>query len=293
MTKAPVYVLITPARNEDCSLGTTIRSVARQTVLPACWLIVNDGSTDRTEEIVRLFARRYSWIRLVSRRREGRHEFGSKATCVVEAYRLLENQAFDFCGVLDADITLPPRYFSEVMENFRHCTRLGIAGGRVCEVVKGRVVNQVVARDSVPGAVQFFRRECYEQIGGYLPLPYGGIDAAAEIMARMAQWEVRSIPGLAVLHDGRVGASVGGVLRMRFFRGRTFWSLRYGLVFQIARTFRRLVERPFVVGSLFEFCGYVYHRILHIPTGLPREVCDYLRAEQRKKLLSLLGGRRI
>ena len=100
----------------------------------------------------------------------------------------------------DADVTFDENYFESILTQFHENPSLGISGGVICDVINGKINHHVISADwSVSGAIQLFRRKCYEDIGGYIPIKRG-IDAIAEVMARMQGWEVRSFPEFKVLH---------------------------------------------------------------------------------------------
>lgn len=291
MTEGMAYVLLTAAKDEAYYIGQTIESVLRQTVLPVRWVIVDDGSSDGTASVVERVGRSQPWVTLLRLPPRKNRGFGSKARAIGAAYGILGNVEFSYVGNLDADVTLPPDYYSTMVECLRADPRLGVVGGALKDVIGIRRLAQDPSPDSVAGPVQFFRRECFEQVGGYLPLQYGGVDAAAEITARLHGWKVRTVVAVSALHHRPVGSYSDGPLTAAIHRGRTFWSLRYTGLFEVARTFRRLRTRPFVLGAVAELLGYVWYRLRGIGTGLPDPVVRYLRREQRRKLLSVPSRR--
>jgi glycosyltransferase involved in cell wall biosynthesis len=282
------YIIITPAHNEEAFIEKTILSMINQTVRPLKWIVVNDNSTDRTGEIAEQYAKQYDFIRLVNLSRSGGRDFGNK----VRAFNrgLAEVQALDYqyIGNLDADISLKKNYFEQILLELHKDSKLGIAGGMVSSKKEGKFISQEVALDSVDGAVQLFRRACFEQIGGYIALPQGGIDGAAEIMARKIGWRVRTFPEIRALEHRRTGWAAGSPLASKRKEGRRLYSLGYGLLFFFARCVYRLMERPRIVGSASAFFGYLSALICREPIVLAPDVVRYLRAEQRDKLMSLL-----
>lgn len=198
------YILVTPARNEENSIRDTIESVVNQTVIPSKWAIVSDASTDRTDVIIKAYAERYDWIKYLrksSRREKG---FASKVESFNMGLQSIISEEYSFIGNLDADIAIDSDYFERVINAFINNSKLGICGGRVFERRNNSLRNRKSSITSVAGAVQLFRKKCYEQIGGYLPLRYGGIDSAAEITARSKGWDVQTIADLQVIHNGPV-----------------------------------------------------------------------------------------
>ncbi len=282
------YAIITPAHNEEVFIERTIESVVSQTVLPAKWVIVNDSSTDRTRQIVESHVSCHDFIKLINLNREAGRHFGNKVRAFNSGVAALAECGYDYIGNLDADITLDRDYYERVLREFDKNPKLGIAGGMVSSYIDGRFVSQEVALDSVAGAVQLFRRGCFEQVGGYLALPFGGIDAAAEIMARMKDWSVRTFPEYRVLEHRRTGTATSGPIAARIKEGRRFYSLGYGFVFYCVRCVRRSMERPRLIGSAASLYGYLASLFRGKPVMLPPDVVRYLRSEQRGKLARVL-----
>lgn len=287
------YVLITPARNEEAFIEKTIQSVISQTVLPKWWIIVSDRSTDRTDEIVRRYAATYSFIRLVRIQKTSQRNFGAKVNAFKAGYDSLGNVGYDFIGNLDADVSFVPSYYQDVMTHFADNNRLGIAGGIIQELINDTYVSQNISLNSVAGAVQLFRKECYENIGGYIPLEYGGIDAAAEILARTNGWEVRTLPQYKVLHHRCVTTGKRNIFATRFYQGMTNYLLGYSPFFHIMRSLHRVVQRPLLIGSIASILGYYCAFFQRKDRKLPDSAVTFLRNEQRGRLKSYFvnGGK--
>jgi len=286
---APSYVLVTPAKNEAAFIGGTIESVISQTIKPAKWVIVDDGSTDDTAKIVRSYLPDHPFIQLLTVLATGPRNFGSKAVAFKAGLQLVENTNYSFVGNLDADITLPATYYETVLAAFQQDPKLGIAGGAVFNDIGGKLITSDTTLDSVGGAVQLFRSECFRQVGGYLPLPYGGIDAAAEIMARMHGWAVKKVAGMRVHEHRRTGTAQAGILAARFNVGIRFHTLGYSTGFYIYRAIYRIVDPPFLIGSIVSLAGFVYSKLRGDPVRLPANAVRYLRSEQKAKIRRFIG----
>lgn len=286
-TPAP-YVIVTPAHNEEAHIERTILSVLGQTVRPRQWIVVSDNSSDRTSAIVAAHARRHPFIRLVDLKRSGERHFGNKVRAFNVGVAQLNVPDYGFIGNLDADISLERHYFEKVLAAFAADATLGIAGGMVSSRIGNRFVSQNVAHDSVAGAVQLFRRECFETIGGYVPLPLGGIDSAAEIMARMKGWRVRTIPDLTVLEHRRTGTACAPPVVSKFREGQCLRSLGYDFGFLLLRCFYRSLDAPVLLGSMATLAGYARSALARDPLVLSPEVVRYLRSEQRRKVANSL-----
>ena len=186
------YVLVSAAYNEEANIAHTLRAVANQTVLPSRWVVVSDGSTDGTDAIVLEWAEQNPFIEFVRVEKSAKHSFAAKVHALRRGFARLAGGEYAFIGVLDADVTFEPDYFQQLLERFAKNPDLGIAGGNIEQLVDGVVVPRIKDFDSVAGAVQFCRRECFEQTGGLPALRHGGEDAAMEIAARMHGWRTQT-----------------------------------------------------------------------------------------------------
>lgn len=288
MSKLPKYILITPAHNEELLIKQTIQSVTNQSIKPVRWVIVDDASTDRTAEIANHYCSEHDFLKVVRIKRNiGRH-FGNKAAAFNRGLAECSDLSVDFIGNLDADISLERTYFEEILKEFDRNANLGLAGGMVYSLMDGEYVSQNVALDSVAGAVQLFRSKCFEAVGGYIPLPYGGIDSAAEIIARMKGWKVQTFPKHRVLEHRRTGSAMSGTLAARMKEGRLYYSLGYSPYFHLLRCFYRAKEPPKIVGSAAEVVGFLIAAISGEGFALDSDVVRHLRSEQRIKLRLIL-----
>ena len=284
------YVLMTAARNEAGFIERTLRAVAAQTIAPAIWVIVSDGSTDETDSIVEAYAREFSFIRLVRIDRHGCRAFGSKVDALRQAPLELEHIRYGFIGNVDADVSLPRHYFEALIEHFRRDTWLGIAGGWVNENYgRGFEARPFNRTSSVPHAAQLVRRCCYESIGGYARLPHGGEDTCAAISAEMCGWKARSFPELAIMHH-RITSSAGGICRSRFRTGLADWSLGYDLLYELLKCVHRASEYPYIVGTVLRLSGYIYGTLTSEPRPVSSEFVTYLRRSQRRQIRSRVNN---
>ena len=278
------YVVITPARNEEGYIEHTLESMVAQTVRPARWVVVDDGSTDRTAEIVAGYAARFDFIRLVRMVRDPKRDFAKKVGAFNRGLDELRDIEFDFIGNIDADMSFGPDYFGKVLATFDHQPRLGVAGGIVYTRFTDTFKTYDHTSDSVGGKVQLFRRQCFDDIGGYRALPWGGIDATAEIMARMRGWLVRKSLDAPAYEHRPTGFAYGNPLQIKFCEGRRFYSLGYDPLFFALRCVSRAAEYPFVVGSGVALARYAWSLLRREAYALPADVVRFLRDEQRRKL---------
>lgn len=290
MTTAHPYVLISAARNEEASIERTIRAVTAQACVPTRWLIVSDGSTDRTDEIVQRYADQYPFIQLCRVRRRQERSFGSKAVAINNGYETIRDLEHDFVGILDVDITFSPGYYERVMAHMDAQPDLGIAGGLLYDVWAGRPVRHITStRWSVSGAIQMFRKECWQKIGGYVPA-HGGIDAVAEVMARMQGFRVQTFPELHVWHHRRTGSHKGGLVGIFLHRGMEDYGIGYHPVFFFLRAMRRSLHKPWILSGTVMLIGYAWASIRREKRQVPEDFVRFLRDEQMDRVLRFLKG---
>jgi len=191
------YVLVTAARNEETYIERTIESVVAQTMLPRKYVIVSDGSTDGTDDIVKRYAAQHDFVELLRLEDNGARDFASQVYGQHAGVERLQDLEYDFIGMLDADISFEPDYYERILKKFQQNPRLGLAGGLLFDLYGGKWYQQKVDVSlNVSGPVQMFRRQCFKDIGGYIPLAKGGQDAVAEVMTRKHGWEVATFPTL-------------------------------------------------------------------------------------------------
>ncbi len=284
------YVLMTAAHNEEADIANTIESVLAQTVLPRRWLIVSDNSTDRTDDIVQGYADKHSFIRFLRLSRAPGRSFASKVVALRSGEHLLQDVPYDFIGNLDADLTVEPGYFEDLMRQFEINPQLGLAGGFVYEEVNGEFTSRVVnSVQSVAHAAQLVRRECYEAFGGYAVLQYGGEDWHAQTSVRMMGWIAESIPELKIYHH-RPTASAGGSLRGNYRLGKLDYSFGTYPIFEFVKCAIRLPYKPLLIGALARMAGFAHSYIRREPFLISPELATYLRKEQKDRMLSYFRG---
>jgi Glycosyltransferases, probably involved in cell wall biogenesis len=292
MTASNAYFLITPARNEEKVIEITIQSVISQTIKPVQWSIVSDGSTDRTDVIVKRYAEHYSFIKLFRTDADQCYNASSKVKAFNYALSRSKSLDYGFIGNLDADVKFDKDYFEKILGGFAENPMLGLAGGMVFEEVKGRI-KPLWARasiNSVSGAVQLFRKECFVSIGGYKPISMGGIDTAAEISVRAKGWTVRTFPQVRILHLKPMQTGAKSVLRAKFRQGRSNYQIGYHPLFQLAVSFCHLIDRPYILAGTALFCGYFLGFILRDKKLLAPDIIKFLRREQLSRLFSMRRG---
>jgi cellulose synthase/poly-beta-1,6-N-acetylglucosamine synthase-like glycosyltransferase len=284
------YVIITPAYNEGRYIRETIESVLKQSCPPLIWLVVDDGSGDQTGSIVREYADRNSWIRCYTRARVGDQTYyGSNVYAILEGYEQIRKESFEYLAILDADISLPERYYESILAKFEADPKLGIASGVYMDCVDGKLRKILNDRRSTPKALMVFRRTCFEAIGGLVPMKYGGEDTCACFTARMKGWKTWSFPDLTAIHNKPVGTGHGkSLLQIRFRQGLGEYYMAMHPLFMILKSVRRcFLERPFLLGGLARMAGYCCGWLKREPRQIPQEIVRFIRAEQRARIFGL------
>lgn len=287
MKSNTTYVLITPVRDEAATIGLTIESVLKQSILPSEWVIVSDGSTDRTDEIVLQASENHSWIRLLPLAPRPGRSFAAVVHNTETGIRHLSRRDYNYVGLLDADVTFQSDYFEQLVKRFEENPKLGLAGGVVIDVglPRDRFPRN---RNDVPGAVQFFRRECFDRLGGLIPIPEGGWDGMTCSMSRMNGYQTRLFTDLIVDHLKPRNISEGGVVRRKWQMGQRDYAAGYHPLFETMKCIGRLMDAPFVVGAVAWWVGYCMAFIQHRRRVVPQAVVEHVQREQWQRLRVLL-----
>lgn len=282
------YVLITPAHNEEAFIQKTLDSMVAQTLLPERWVIVDDGSTDQTPEIVETYAKRYPWIQLVIRPQRLDRSFAGKVHAFNAGLARVQSLEFDVVGNLDADLSFEPDYLEFLMLKFSEDPKLGVAGTPFTE--DG---GYDTARDSfegeshVAGGCQLFRRQCFQNIGGYIPNPAGGIDWIAVTTARMKGWRTRSFPEKRFHHYRTLGTAGRSGVAASFSYGEKDYYLGGSPVWQIFRVAYRATKQP--VDGIAMLAGYCWAALRRTKRAVSPELMRFHRREQMRKLRVIFG----
>jgi glycosyltransferase involved in cell wall biosynthesis len=256
-----------------------------QTRLPERWVIVDDGSTDHTREIVQAYAKRYPWIELVTQPQRLDRSFAGKVHAFNAGREWVQAFQFEVIGNLDADLSFDPDYLEFLMGKFAEDPRLGVAGTPFTE--DG---GYDTARDSfegenhVAGGCQLFRRQCFEDVGGYIPNPAGGIDWIAVTTARMKGWRTRSFPEKRFHHYRTLGTAGRGALGALFSYGEKDYYLGGSPVWQLFRVAYRMGKKPILLGGLALLSGYIWAASRRVQQAVSPELQRFHRHEQMKKL---------
>ena len=279
----PAYVLISPARNEAAFIEQTIKSVIVQTVLPVKWVIVSDGSTDDTDDIVKKYSAEHKWIELVRMPERQERHFAGKVYAFHEGYSIVKNLNYDIIGNLDADISFGEDHFEFLLKQFVHNQKLGVAGTPFVEDGK-HYDYRFTSIEHVSGACQLFRRKCFEEIGGYVPLKVGGIDLIAVLTARMKGWEARTFTEKTCQHHRKMRTGVHRGLMVAFTGGYHDYLMGVDPIFQLFRSVYQMTRKPFVVRGFVLFAGYLWALVKRAERPVSRELVEFRKKEQMSRL---------
>jgi len=281
-------VLVTPARNEEAFIENTLRSMVRQTVLPARWVIVNDGSTDATGDIVRRHAAQHPWIDVVDMPGRRDRSFAAKVHCFNAGYARARRIEHEVVGNVDADISFEPDVLEFLLQRFADDPMLGVAGTTFREAGYRSDTDSFEGQQHVAGACQLFRRRCFEDVGGYIPHKAGGIDWMAVTTARMKGWKTRSFREKSCFHHRHLGTAERGQLASSFSYGEKDYYLGGHPAWELCRVGYRMTKRPYLMDGLALGLGYAWAGLRRIDRPVSAELMRFHRAEQMQKLRAIL-----
>jgi glycosyltransferase involved in cell wall biosynthesis len=286
------FALITPARDEAAFIGATIRAVIAQTLRPQRWIIVSDGSTDGTDEIVQGFVREHDWIELLRLPERRERQFAAKAHAFNAGHARLAGADHDYIGNLDADITFEPDYFAFLLARLEAEPNLGVAGTPFLDhhTEPGRhgYAHALAHREHVSGACQIFRRACFESVGGYVPVPGGAIDWIAVTTARMKGWQTRTFIEKTCLHHRALGTGNHRPWFVPFHYGRKACYVGGHPLWALLRGGYQMRQRPWIVGGLMFQLGFFWAMATRTPRVVSAELMAFHRAEQWRRLRATL-----
>ncbi len=289
----PAYVLVTPARNEAELIAFTIESVVAQTARPLKWVIVSDGSTDGTDDIVRQYAAKHDWIELLCMPERPERHFAGKVMALNAGRVRVEALPYQVIACLDADITFQSDYFSFLLSRLAADPQLGLVGTPYIDATSEIYDYRFVSTDNVSGACQVFRRECFDEIGGYVLVKGGAIDTIAALTARMKGWKTRTFIDKICLHHRSIGAAQSGPIEARFILGKRDYAIGNHPLWELFRATYQMIKRPFVMRGLALAAGYIWASVRYSQRPVSRELVAFRRREQMSRLSSLLTRGRV
>lgn len=277
------YIVISPVKDEAHYIEETMRSVVGQTTTPSQWIIVDDGSIDNTTNIAERYSHNYPWIKLLKISRDAKRMPGSAViNAFNKGYELIKDAHFDFIVKLDCDVRFGPGYFEGLISKFQEDEKLGIASGRYLENRGGSWHAIRMPAYHAAGASKIIRKECFEQIGGFIPSR--GWDTVDEIRAQIKGWRTYHFKELEFYHLKTEGSGIGQ-LRTNMMLGEIYYLTGGGRLFLLLKIIHRILfYRPFFVAGVLMFWGYLR------PLVLRREL---LVSNEESKFYKQLLNRRI
>lgn len=281
------YVLITPARNEEAYIEKTLKSVVSQTVKPVKWVVVSDASADRTDELVKQYMPDNPWIELIRMPEHRDRQFAAKVQAFNAGFNKVGSTTYDVIGNLDADISFEENYFEFLMEKFAGDQKLGVAGTPFVE--EGSHYNYRFTNiEHVSGACQMFRRECFEDIGGYVSIKGGGIDWMAVTTARMKGWKTRTFTEKVCHHHKKMGSGNYGEIAAIFKHGEKDYFLGGHPLWQVFRSIYQMPQKPYLLGGSLLFLGYLWASVNGTERVVSKELITFNQKEQMQRLKKAL-----
>jgi len=283
--EAAKYIIITPVRDEEQHLELTINSVNSQTAKPSLWILVNDGSKDKTGEIIDKAAGKHEWIKALHRADRGHRQAGDGVMAAFyDGLEVLGNDRWEFLVKLDGDLTFERDYFERCLGHFQANSRLGIGGGTICNEINGalEVESKIDPRFHVRGATKIYRRECWQQIGGLIRAP--GWDTIDEVKANMLGWTTRTFPDLKLVHHRPAGQAYGQWSNL-LKNGRANYVAGYHPLFMLVKCLRRCFGKPFLVEGFGLWIGFLSGYWKRVPRVADRDLIKYFRRQQLNRLL--------
>ena len=284
MLKLPTYVVVTPARDEAEFIESTIQSMAAQTARPLKWVIVSDGSTDGTDEIVRKYSSIHEWIELLCMPERKERHFAGKVHAFNAGLARVTDLPYEVIVSLDGDIAFDPNYFAFLLTKLAEDPKLGLVGTLHRDSTKEVYDYRFSAIEDVSGACQAFRRECFEAVGGYIPVKGGAIDTIAALTARMKGWETRTFAEKVTMHFRKQGTAQHGPIRSRFNTGAKDYVMGNHPIWELFRIAYQMTKKPFVLRGLALGAGFYWQLLRRVKRPVSRELVAFRRREQLQRL---------
>ena len=282
------YVLITPARNEAAFIELTLKSVVAQTVRPLKWVIVSDGSTDGTDEIVTKYLADNPWIELLRMPERRERHFAGKVHAFNAGYARVKDLPFEIVCSLDADLSFDSEYFLFLLAKLAENPELGLVGTPFQDGPNKTYDFRFVSIEHVSGACQLFRRQCFEDIGGYKPVKGGGIDHIAVLTARMKGWKTRTFTEKMSIHHRPMGTAERSTFKARFKTGSLDYALGGHPIWELFRTCYQMSKHPVLIGGLTLLAGYLWASVTRAERPISPELVKFRRSEQMHRLRDFL-----
>lgn len=264
----------------------TLNSVIAQSILPDKWVIVDDGSTDKTPQILAEFAKQYDWISIVTRNDRGQRAVGPGVIDAFYAgYETINPDDYTFLCKLDLDLRLPPRYFEILMKRMSDNPRIATCSGKAYIEKKGQLIDERHGDETSLGMTKFYRVSCFKAIGGFVhEVMWDGIDCHC---CRMKGWIACSWnePEMRFIHLRPMGSSQQSIYTGRMRHGFGQYFMGTSLLFMVASAIYRINEKPYILGSLAILWGWIQSALHGKPRYNNLEFRRFLRSYQMRALI--------
>jgi glycosyltransferase involved in cell wall biosynthesis len=283
------YIIISPVRNEEEFIETTIIAILKQTQIPSEWIIVNDGSTDQTCETIKKFISAHPWIKLIHLEDRGYYLPGKGVVdAFYKGYEAITDNNWEYIVKLDCDLDFSSDYFERIFAEFNKNPKLGIASGATYISKNGAWVIENIQDDHPVGPSKVYRRKCWESFGGIKSHP--GWDLADLLAAQMRGWETQCFKQYKIKHFRVTGSRRKSWTGGKFLLGRFHLRYGYGPFYTFLKSVYWLKEKPFVLGGVSIFAGYIYAAIRMEPRLFEKDMRRFLRKKQRVYLKQKITG---
>lgn len=282
------YSVIIPAHNEAQFLPGLLDSLSKQSLLPSQAVIVNDHSSDKTEEIIDTYTARFPWISKVNSFTEASRLPGSKVVAAFEKGLNALKDDFNFIVKLDADLILPENYFEAVSEVFKNNPMAGVVGGFAYEIENGEwQLNHPMGKDHVRGAFKAYSKSLFEKMDG-LRCSIGW-DTIDELLCRYHGFEVITLPELKVKHLRPTGSSYSK--KAKYMQGQAMYKMRYGLGIAFLSMAKVSIKqkKPFYLWD--SMIGYINAALDDTIPVVSKEEGKFIRSYRWKNIFQKISGK--
>jgi len=286
MGKTLGYVIVSPAKDEESYIEFTIQSVIKQSIKPVLWVIVDDGSKDKTPEIVRHWSDVYSFIQLLRNPGNGDRQPGARVVRAFNyGYKVAKAIPHDLVVKLDCDLSFEADYFEKILKRFQENKQLGIASGVYFERNKNGLWEEIqMPWYHAAGACKVVRRTCFEEIGGFIAA--AGWDTLDEIRAMTKGWHTGHFRDLEIKHHKAEGSGIG-IIKTSIMHGEIFYRLGGNKLFLLAKSLRRMTKKPYVTAGLALIWGYLRSALTFKKLLVTPMEAQFYNVLLRKRLLKL------